>query len=165
MITQLFQNHVCAVLDRFELPNHDSFQVLCAMIAAHESAGFNYIQQRGGPANGVLQFEEIAVREALRYMGVKLMSGNKVFYCVADYIDWIVAGKNSVRESSIIHEHLTFDTDLSIALCRVIMMSKPEPFPEPDDLEGLADYAKRHWNSAAGKATPEKYLNDYLLLT
>ena len=40
-------------------------------------------------------------------------------------------------------------------------MAKPEALPEEQDIEGLARYAKKYWNTDEGKATWEDYFNAY----
>lgn len=127
-------------LSRFDLPNSEAAVRLLLMICAHESGGFTYCKQRGGPALGLFQMEPAT------------------FAHVIDYL------KRSGRFPAVRHlpvERLVIDPEYAAAIARVYLWSFPEPLPDADDLEGLATYAKKYWNTPAGKATAEKYLNDF----
>jgi hypothetical protein len=43
------------------------------------------------------------------------------------------------------------------AMCRVFYRSRPGALPAPDDIDGLARYAKKYYNTELGKATIEDY--------
>lgn len=47
----------------------------------------------------------------------------------------------------------------AIARCRYLMT--PDPLPAADDIEGLANYWKEHYNSIDGKGTIEKFVKNY----
>lgn len=127
-------------LARFDLPNSEAAVRLLLMIAAHESGGFTYCKQKGGPALGLFQMEP------------------PTFAHVMDYL------KRSERFPAVRPlpvERLVIDAEYAAAVARVYLYSFPEPLPDADDLAGLAAYAKKYWNTNAGRATPEKYLRDF----
>lgn len=129
-------------LARFDLPNNESIVRLLLMIAAHESGGFTYCKQKGGPALGLFQMEP-ATHEF-----------------VQGYLER--TGKFKAISRTMRPERMLTDVEYSVAMARVYLWTQPEPLPAPDDLNGLAEYAKKYWNTYQGAATPEKYLNDYL---
>jgi len=129
-------------LTRYQLPDSEAAVRLLLMIAAHESGGFTYCKQVNGPALGVFQMEPPTYRAVLEYLE---RSGR------------FPSIPRNLRE-----ERLVFDADFAAAIARVYLVSKPEPLPEADDLDGLAEYAKKHWNTYLGKATPEQYHRAFL---
>lgn len=128
-------------LERFNLPQNESVVRLLLMIAAHESGGFTYCKQKGGPALGLFQMEPAT------------------FDFVMGYIKR--TGKFPAVSLNTPLERLVIDVEFAAAMARVYLWTFPEPLPEPDDLEGLAQYAKKYWNTDQGAASAEKYLNDF----
>jgi hypothetical protein len=131
-----------------EIPYSESAVDLLMMTAAHESKGGTFLRQVGMEgeegAFGVYQME-IATHDDI----------------YENYLDYDCYLRSLVLAS----------TSLGVSYYRV-----PEalPFPPPMDqcidmqhrdslyLWDLAKYAKKYYNTEAGKATPEKYYQDYL---
>ena len=44
------------------------------------------------------------------------------------------------------------------AMCRVRYIRAAPPLPRPDDLQGLANYWKQHYNTPLGAGTPEEFV-------
>ena len=144
-IGSLFAFYVQTILQSYRLPASQAAVQLLAMIAAHESGGFRYVQQmNNGPAKGLLQMEPIGLAEVKRYMRLR-----------PEKFTQLPAPEMLMLDS------LVFDTEWAVACARVFFMAKPEPLPAMDDVEGLAKYAKQHWNSDSGKATWEDYAEAY----
>ena len=112
---------------------------LLAMIAAHESLGGKYRQQIGGPALGLLQIEPV--------------THNSVW----DNSDSIRA---RAKRYGIIEDVSKLESDdrYSIWVARHYLAMDKNPLPKTP--EAMAAYCKSYWNRT-GKATPEKYLNDW----
>lgn len=127
-------------LSRFDLPNSETAVRLLLMICAHESGGFTYCKQRGGPALGLFQMEPPTFDHVTNYLK---RSGRFP----------------AVRPLPV--ERLVIDVEYAAAIARVYLWTFPEPLPVADDLEGLARYAKKYWNTADGAATADKYLSDF----
>lgn len=125
----------------YKLPCDASAVELLLMIAAHESGMFKYIQQINGPALGLFQMEPETHKEVHSYMKRK-----------APKFDDIKASPP---------ERLVLDLRYSIAMARVFFMRFPEDLPCATDARGLAQYAKKYWNTEAGKATVLDYYNAY----
>lgn len=52
---------------------------------------------------------------------------------------------------------MTGNLNYACAMCRVHYWRVRDPLPAADDVRGLAQYAKDHYNTRAGKATVEQY--------
>lgn len=135
---------------------------LLMMTAAHESSGCEYLAQIGGPALGVFQMEPntfddiqdnfLKYRPELR----KLVNG--------------------VQGSDVYPEAMTGNMFYAVVMARVHYFRVPVPLPsrpaistcmnkehqEELYLWKLAEYAKQYYNTPEGKATTEKYYDDYL---
>ena len=59
-------------------------------------------------------------------------------------------------------ERLVTDIEFATAMARVYLWTHPEAIPDADDLDGLARYAKKYWNTDLGAATADKYKSDFL---
>lgn len=126
----------------YNLPHDASAVELLVMVAAHESGLFKYIQQVDGPALGLFQMEPETHKEVLAYMK---RNASKF---------------KDIKSSSA--ERLVFDLRYSIAMARIFFMRFPEALPCATDVHGLARYAKKYWNTKAGKATALDYYGAYL---
>jgi hypothetical protein len=139
---QSLRTYIFKALEFYQLPASESAVRLLMMIAAHESGGFMYARQRGGPALSLFQIEPLTYRDVIRYAGVNKHKFGLVPLTVPAY-------------------GLVLDLEFSVAIARLKLWQDPEPLPPCDDAAGLADYAKRVWNSELGKASAAKYEADY----
>jgi hypothetical protein len=113
---------------------------LLAMIAAHESLGGKHRRQiGGGPALGIFQIERV--------------THNSIW----DNSDTIKsrAARYGIKEEV---SRLETDDRYSIFVARHYLLMDVNPLPKTP--EAMAAYCKSYWNRT-GKATPQKYLNDY----
>ena len=114
---------------------------LLAMICAHESLGGKHRRQiGGGPALGIFQIEPIAHDDVWRRS--RSIRRNAARYGVTQDINQLVESDR-----------------YSVFVARHILMLDPEPLPQTP--QAMAEWCKRRWNTEAGKATVEKYLNDW----
>jgi len=128
-------------LERYELPASDSAINLLIMIMAHESGNFRYVKQKDGPALGLCQME------------------HNTFFFVMGYL--IRTERFKLLERHFPPELMQVDSAFALAVARVYLYSFPESLPDANDFEGLACYAKKYWNTTAGKATEQDYLNAF----
>jgi len=128
-----------------------SAEKLLIMIACHESAGLKYRKQTGGgPALSYYQIEPLTFSDVYdRYLGDRKIKKQMVDQFLPEDIEPLKALKNN--------------DEFATAIARMKLFMVPKKLPEVTDDEGLAKYAKKYWNSELGKATPEKYLNDFKL--
>lgn len=113
---------------------------LLAMICAHESLGGKHRRQiGGGPALGIFQIEPV--------------THNSIW----DNSDTIKsrAAKFGIKEDV---ANLESNDRYSIWVARHYLLMDRNPLPKTP--EAMSVYCKSYWNRT-GKATPEKYLNDY----
>ena len=112
------------------------------MIAAHESGRGNYWAQKGGEALGLTQIEK-ATHE-----------------CVWEESDWIdsLVPYGLVRDFS----RLEWDVVYSVVISRLWLAMDLEALPVKEEVYEMGKYAKRVWNSELGKASVDKYVDDYL---
>lgn len=125
-----------------EIPFSNSAVKLLQMTLAHESNCGQYIAQLGGPALGIYQMEPatemdiernfLDYREDIQYMV------DQTGHCV-----------NKI--SSLLNPVY------ATAMARVHYYRDKEALPDAKDLIGLANYAKRVWNTEEGKATSRDY--------
>lgn len=123
---------------------------LLIMTACHESGGFQYRTQQGGPAVSYFQIEPASFNDLWhRYLEGKDERRKLVDQFLPSGVDPLVA--------------LELNDEFACAVARMKYASVPEALPAVSDDEALAQYCKTHWNTEAGKATPEKYLRDFQL--
>lgn len=140
-----------------EIPYSDEAVELLMMTAAHESSLGTYLKQVKGPALGIYQMEPATYED--------------IFLSFLKYKDSL---RNKVMSLGSSTYDLIHDLRYATAMARVHYYRDPKPIPKKEDfvapmsgfneslwLLALAKYAKRVYNTKAGKATPEKYYEDY----
>jgi len=118
------------------------------MTACHESMGFRYRAQVGGPALSFFQIEPNTLDDLYEnYLSCRPDKQALVDAYLPEGMDRF--------------EALEKEDKYACAAARMIYWRVPEGLPEVADDEGLAAYAKQYWNTPEGAATVEKYLDDY----
>lgn len=138
---QACRDCIINALQHYHLSVTESAVRLISMVAAHESGDFHYVRQLRGPALSLFQIEPATFIDLCRY---------------AETRRFAIAGELPCSPW-----RLVFDQRFAAAMARIFFLRFKEPLPEPDDLNGLAAYAKQYWNTHLGKATPEQYFNAY----
>lgn len=121
------------------------------MIAAHESNMGRFPQQIGGPALGIYGMEPDTESDIwITYLAYRPELVRKIIAICA------VTGPNraALRDNPL----------YATIMARLKLWRAPRPLPPPDDIAAMSLYAKQHYNSRLGKATPEKYAADYARL-
>lgn len=139
-IAKVCRDFIISALDHYDLPMGESAVQLLCMIAAHESGQFLYAKQIKGPALSPYQIEPPTFLDVCEYA----QSRN------------YMAG-----EFPSAPERLLFDFRFATGIARVFFLRKPEPIPMAGRITELSIYAKRHWNTHLGKATPGMYQDAY----
>lgn len=146
--TQLREYVIRPVLKPMDLYS-TSAENLLVMIAAHESKMGTYLRQLGGgPACGIYQMEVNTAMDVWTYIRRRA--------------DWTYEYMVDLEGDVPLRDSLTWNIGYQTALARIHLLRFEEPIPPAEDLQGLAEYAKKYWNTSAGKATPEDYLEAYL---
>lgn len=126
-----------------EIPNGYSFasQLAIEMIIAHESNCGTWLWQLGGgPAHGVIMME-LPTHEATWQWGDSIKENAAIMGIVEDF------------------ERLDYDLRYNVFMARqrLFMFSKALPSEAGD----MAEYLKKYWNTEKGKASANKYFNDW----
>ena len=125
-----------------------SAEKLLMMTACHESMGFRYRVQVGGPALSYFQIEPNTLAD-LYFNYLNYRTDRKA----------VLDGYLSPGEDRM--EALRDNDRYACAAARLIYMRVPDALPDVGDDVGFANYAKRYWNTDMGKATPDHYLDDF----
>lgn len=127
----------------------DEAEELLLMTAAHEShLGEHLLQIPYGPARGLYQMEPATERDIWHtylYYRPKIAS--------------LIGGIAGTVGSDI--NQLQYNPIYNTIMARLKYRRAPGQLPAPHDLSAMAEYAKAHFNTPAGKATPEEYMLDY----
>ncbi len=143
---QLKERVIVPTLKQLGLYSEDVVELLL-MIAAHESVKGEYIAQIVGPARGIYQMEGNTHNDILVWLKLNKPALYKL-------LTGLVASTTG--------DMMMYDLRYATAMARVFFLRFPEPLPSGSDVDAMAAYAKRRWNTSAGKATPADYKSAYL---
>lgn len=116
--------------------------------AAHESHCGTYVKQVSGPALGIYQMEPATYEDIWRNYLTSRTRRDEV-------LSWGLYGVKPPAEA------MVYDMRLATIMCRLHYMRFSEALPQADDLQGLAEYWKKYYNTKLGKGTPDKFISDY----
>lgn len=123
----------------------DSAVNLLLGTCAQESKMGTYLKQINGPAFGIYQIEPNTHDDLWdNYLKYRPELAGKVL------------GIDS-RDNNNLIVNLSYAT----AIARIHYLRAPDPFPEPNNIEGLARYYKKHYNTYEGKGTVEEFIKNY----
>lgn len=143
---QLKERVIEPTLKQLGLYSSDAVELLL-MIAAHESVKGEYIAQITGPARGIYQMEGATHNDIHSWLATKKTT-------LSDAIGDLVRKAEA--------DMMMYDLRYATAMARVFFLRFPEALPSGSDVDAMAAYAKRRWNTSAGKANPADYKNAYL---
>ncbi len=126
-----------------EIPHGYTEEAVMAiqMIIAHESKGGEYIAQTKGPALGIIQMEPFTHDEVWKW---------------GDSIKFNALNMGLIGSKS---ERLIYDLRYNVFMARQKLFMAPGALPRLSKL--MAVYLKKNWNGG-GKATPDKYYDDFM---
>lgn len=131
-------------LETLKLSSTAAENLLLGTIAQESQMG-HYLHQIKGPALGIYQIEPATHHDVWKnYLCYHSALSERVFLC------------GQPQEQQLI-TNLSYAT----AIARIIYLRAPEALPEDDDLEGLAYYYKRYYNTPKGKATEADFIKNY----
>lgn len=109
-------------------------------------SGLIYLTQHGGgPARGVYQVEPWVARDLdLTWLSFRP--------------EWQRAVAKFNHPGQPDADELVTDLAFATAVARLIYYRRPEALPDPENLRGLAEYWKAHFNTVAGKGDPAKFV-------
>lgn len=130
------------VLKALELHSAEAEDLLMLTAAQESKLGF-HLTQLNGPALGIYQIEPATHKDILRYLSRRTDLAQKV-------------GMFAVKGS---HDELVWNLAYSTAIARIKYYMVPLPIPL--SLGGQAEYYKKYYNTALGKATVAEALGNY----
>jgi len=116
--------------------------------AMHESAGLLYVRQMRGPALGPYQMEPATLTDLL---------DNWLAYR-SQHRQWLDASARNGQRLAVADPLNLLDPVYATVAARLQYLRMPDALPDADDLRGLAQYYKRHWNTQLGKATEQDFI-------
>lgn len=130
-------------------------EALCNLLlgtAAQESHLGEWIVQPGLGFNGGI--------------GLYQMEAATYHYTYAKHIDKSVAMKAKFRlffgyEGKPQAARLASDALLATVMARLYYSNFPEMLPDANDIQGLANYWKKYWNTELGKGYPSQFVANY----
>ena len=147
-----FKMFVLEVLDEMEpeITKSDSALNLLVGTAAQESHYGTFLKQlEGGPAKGVFQMEPFTHDDIWHnFIAYKQPLKDMLFR---------VCGLSEAPDP----ETLVWDLKYATVMARIHYYRRPEPLPAWDDVNGLADYWKEHYNTHLGAGTVEEFVENY----
>jgi len=111
---------------------------------------FHYIAQIEGPAQSVFQIEPTTIDDNI-----------KNFLRYRQSLDHIVDDFDLTGPFNLDETHFFINPFFACAHVRVWYLRHSEPFPHADDIEGLAQYWKKYYNTSAGKGEVSKFVQLY----
>ena len=117
--------------------------------AAQESHLGRWLVQHGGPALGIYQMEPNTIRDINRYLSRRTDIRAKVGHLELS------------RRPKTINCEIIGNLYLATALARIRYWYSPDPLPAANDVRGLANYWKKHYNTSRGKGSPEEFIANY----
>src|ERR1700751_1761010 len=122
---------------------------LLLFTCANESDGGTYIKQFNGPALGIYQMEPVTYNDIWQNW-------------IMHKSDILLRLTHNFEASRMPDEYrLMYDLRFATAMARIHYQRVKEPLPKLYDVDGLWNYYKTYYNTAAGKANKETAVNAY----
>lgn len=144
---QLRLHVIRPVLEYLQLDSYDAENLLLGTCAQESRMG-HYIKQINGPALGIFQMEPATHND---------IWGNYLMYKqdLSDRVIRLIASAPS--------RLCQMETNLAYqaAIARIHYLRVPEKLPKGDDIEEMARYWKKYYNTEQGKGTEEEFIKNY----
>jgi hypothetical protein len=139
-----FRELIEEVLREADLYSASAVELLMLTCATESNFG-TYIKQVRGPALGVFQMEPNTEKDIWKH-----------------YLEYRDATEATVkRYDTVAEDDLAWNLGYMIIMARVHYLRVKEPLPPADDLNALAYYWKKYYNTFRGKGTVKKAVNKY----
>ena len=135
-----------------------SAETLLTAICAHESKGGKYLRQLGCTGDkcafGLYQIE-LKTADAIEHYLLRKSRTDPLrtewFDILHSYLDKTIPPNLNLQHN---HKYAT-------SLCRLFFVRFKEPLPAHDDIEAIAKYWKKYYNTIKGKGTEAQFIKDY----
>lgn len=119
-----------------------------------ESRG-KYIKQLHGPALGLVQMEPETHDDIwINFLEYRRELSDLVCQLLSVSAAWEMTHAPPFNE-------LIANLNYSVAMCRVHYLRVAEPLPKAGNVEGMAAYWKKYYNTRCGKGTAEEFVKNY----
>jgi len=122
--------------------------------ALHESGGLRYHHQDGGPAMGLYQHEPNTFKDLFNHY---LIGPDPSHPWKPDRLTQLE--RFAEKGLSVDNQWNLYNARYATAACRLQYYRHPFKLPPSDDLEALAGIYKQFWNSSAGAATEQDFID------
>lgn len=149
---QFIELLLAPTLHEIQMWSQSAENLMLGTLAVESDFG-TYLAQypNNGPALGPYQDEKISYDEIFTMVIPSLSPRQK-----------LILQKNHIFSDLIEdRERLVYDWKFATIICRLHYWRFPEPLPKPDDIEGLAQYWKKYYNTKKGKGTVEGFIKKY----
>ena len=136
--------------------------LMMGTIAQESDMGAYTSQIGGGPALGIPQIERDTHTDNMINF---VWSRAELLGCLQAVS--LLPLKNMAQDepeffySEEFHLQLVWNWQYAVAHARIKYWRAPEPLPALEDLNGMAEYWKKHYNSAGGKGSAAEWLDSY----
>lgn len=155
-LQQLREYVVIPTLSNLGMYSEAAEQLVMGTIS-QESEGTFLKQIGGGPALGIIQMEPATHKDIwLNFL--------KYTDCLGgDIRELISAEADESYESRGYPDELELMTNLkyAVAMCRVHYWRKPQSLPDANNINGLAEYWKEHYNTFKGAGTVRQFVDNF----
>lgn len=145
---QLRLNVVRPILRAADLWSPAAENLLLGTAAQESGMGQYLVQLGGGPARGIFQMEPATLND-IRNNYLAYRTGLR---------DQISA---YIIEALSPDDNLVFNLAYATLMCRVHYLRKPASLPDANDVQGMAEYWKRHYNTPLGKGSVREFVENY----
>jgi RHS repeat-associated protein len=148
--SSFYDNVIVPSLNSVGLYSPEAAQLMLA-IAIHESNLQYDTQIGGGPALGLLQMEPL--------------THDDIWENVISLNSELEDKVNALLNSSDKLSELQHNDSYAVAMARIHFIRFSEELPALGDIQGMAEYWKKYYNTADGAGTVEQFLNDWYRIT
>lgn len=139
---------IIPTLQGIDLFSDSAVNLLLGTCAQESHLGKYVMQIGGGPAMGIYQMEPATYNDMWRYLNTnKELSSNIKRFCKVNWNEPV--------------ESLMSNAFFATAMARVKYYTIPSPLPPANDLDALAAYWKKYYNTPLGGGTVEEFKNNY----
>ena len=154
---QLREHIIRPALERIGLWSADAEELLMGTCAQESKLGQFHRQMGNGPALGIFQMEPVTHDDCWNNY-LKYHAG------LALKIKGLVYGEDVIGDTPV-HppaEILVSNDRYAAAMARVKYLRAPAPIPSCQDLIGMDDYWKQHYNTPKGRGTVSEFCDHYV---
>lgn len=137
-----------STLNELGLYSESAENLIYGTISVESNRG-TYLKQKGnGPALGIIQMEPATHSDLWKnYLAYK-----------SDLVDKI---KEMVGQDAMKHSALVYNLKYAIIMCRIHYLRIPAKIPNANNIQALAEYWKKYYNTSLGAGKVEDFIEKY----